>query len=126
MAGTDDGWTSEQVARLKEAVERASHVVFAVPIYCYDVNAAAKNVIELVGRTFTKKVVGFVCAAGGENSYMSVMGFANHLMLDFRSVICPRFVYVTDNSWNTFGHLNSDVEKRLSTLVSDLKEIQVG
>ena len=30
-------------------------MIFAVPIYCYDVNAAAKNVIELIGRAFTKK-----------------------------------------------------------------------
>ncbi|MGJ8672772.1 NADPH-dependent FMN reductase [Rubritalea sp.] len=122
MAGSAEGWSSENAAQLKAAVERASHVVFAVPIYCYDVNAAAKNVIELVGRSFTKKVVGFICSAGGDNSYMSVMGFANHLMLDFRSVICPRFVYVSPSSWQENGELDTKLIERIQILVGDLSE----
>lgn len=126
LAGSEEGWSSELAAQLKQAIERASHVVFAVPIYCYDVNAAAKNVIELVGRALTKKVVGFLCAAGGESSYMSVMGFANHLMLDFRSVICPRFVYASPSSWLESGELDQKLLERIQTLVSDLSEIQVG
>ena len=125
FSGTKEGWESADAAKLKEAVERASHVVFAVPIYCYDVNAAAKNVIELIGRSFTKKVVGFICSAGGDSSYMSVMGFANHLMLDFRSVIAPRFVYATGESWDSDGNLKEDVQQRVAGLVDDLSEIQV-
>lgn len=125
LAGSEESWEAEDAATLKEAVGRASHVVFAVPIYCYGVNAAAKNVIELVGKSFTKKVVGFICAAGGDSSYMSVMGMANHLMLDFRSVICPRFVYATGGSWNEDGKLVQELTERLDTLVSDLSEIQV-
>ena len=35
-------------------------------------------------------------AAGGDSSYMSIMALANSLMLDFRCVIVPRFVYATD------------------------------
>lgn len=125
FAGTNEGWISADAAKLKEAVERASHVVFAVPIYCYDVNAAAKNVIELIGRSFTKKVVSFICSAGGDSSYMSVMGFANHLMLDFRSVIAPRFVYANPESWNEDGSLKGELNERVKRLVSDLAEIQV-
>ncbi|MFT5883500.1 MAG: FMN reductase [Crocinitomicaceae bacterium] len=125
FAGTNEGWSSADAGKLKEAVGRASHVVFAVPIYCYDVNAAAKNVIELIGRSFTKKVVGFICSAGGDGSYMSVMGFANHLMLDFRSVIVPRFVYATGESWNADGSLKEDVQQRVASLVDDLSEIQI-
>jgi FMN reductase len=37
------------------------------------------------------KVVGFLCAAGGKSSYMSVMRLANSLMLDFRCLIIPHF-----------------------------------
>ena len=125
FAGTNEGWSSADTAKLKETVERASHVVFAVPIYCYDVNAAAKNVIELIGRSFTKKVVGFICSAGGDSSYMSVMGFANHLMLDFRSVIAPRFVYANPQSWDSDGNLKEEIQQRVAELVGDLSEIQV-
>ncbi len=51
--------------------------------------------IELAGSAWEDKIVGFLCAAGGMSSYMSVMAYANSLMLDFRCVIIPRFVYAT-------------------------------
>lgn len=125
FAGSPGGWEAPDVIRLEKAVSRASHVVFAVPIYCYDVNAAAKNVIELVGRSFTKKVVGFICSAGGQGSYMSVIGLANHLMLDFRSVIVPRFLYVSKQSWEAEGALDAEITDRMHLLFRDLQEVQV-
>ena len=125
LAGTPGCWEEQTIRKLKEAIDSASHIVFAVPIYCYDVNAAAKNIIELVGRSFTQKVVGFICAAGGSNSYMSVMGMANHLMLDFRSVIVPRFVYTDYTSWEETGDLKTDIKDRLECLLTDLKQIQI-
>ena len=126
MAGTPGCWDEGNLAHLKLAIESASHIVFAVPIYCYDVNAAAKNIIELVGRSFTQKIVGFICSAGGSNSYRSVMGMANHLMLDFRSIIVPRFVYTDYSSWEETGELKSDTHERLECLLRDLRQIQVS
>jgi FMN reductase len=128
FAGPAEGWSSPvpDVVALKEAVERSSHVVFAVPIYCYDVNAAAKNVIELIGRCFTKKIVSFICAAGGGGSYMSVMGMANHLMLDFRCVIVPRFLYVQSDAWTEDGTLKESIQERLEQLQADMSEISVA
>ena len=125
FSGSAESWSSSDASNLKASVERSSHVVFAVPIYCYDVNSAAKNVIELIGRAFTKKVVSFICSAGGTSSYMSVMGFANHLMLDFRSVIVPRFVYVEESGWNEGSVLKPEMEERMDLLLDDMKEIQV-
>jgi len=126
FSGTAEGWNSPPDAEvMQKSVEAASHIVFAVPIYCYDVNSAAKNVIELIGRSFTKKVIGFICSAGGSGSYMSVMGFANHLMLDFRSVIVPRFLYVESDDWNEEGALNPEIEERLWQLHLDMGEISV-
>lgn len=48
-------------------------VLLAVPIYNYDGNAAAKDLIELTGGTWEDKIAGFACAAGGASSYMSIM-----------------------------------------------------
>ena len=126
FAGSPDSWDQPVILSIKEAVERASHIVFATPIYCYDVNAVAKTIIELTGRSFTEKVVGFICSAGGQGSYMSVMGMANHLMLDFRTVIVPRFVYSTYDDWDEAGNLNAELQERLSWLVEDLASIQVS
>ena len=69
--------------------------MIATPIYNYNVSSSAKNLVELTGKAWTDKVVGFLCAAGGRGSYMGCMGLANSLMLDFRSLILPRFVYAT-------------------------------
>lgn len=125
MTGSTASWESVDAAALAGKIEKSSHVIFAVPIYCYDVNAAAKNVIELIGRSFTKKVVSFACSAGGANSYMSVMGMANHLMLDFRSIIVPRFLYVDPTGWNE-DKLTEDMTERLKQLIEDMAEIQVN
>ena len=123
-SGSAASWGSTDAAALATKVEKSSHIVFAVPIYCYDVNAAAKNVIELIGRSFTKKVVSFACSAGGANSYMSIMGMANHLMLDFRSIIVPRFLYVDPTGWNE-NKLTEDMTARLKQLVEDMAEINI-
>lgn len=85
----------ENVAPLATAILDANPILLAVPVYNFDANAAAKNLIELTGRAWTNKVVAFICTAGGQGSYMSVMSLANSLMLDFRCLIVPRFVYAT-------------------------------
>ena len=90
----------ETVTGLHDRIEASSGIVMCVPIYNFDVNAAAKNLIELTGSSWSGKVVGFACAAGGKSSYMSVMGIANSLMLDFRAHILPRFVYATGESFS--------------------------
>src|SRR6185369_628014 len=87
FAGSAESWSHADVGSLKSRLEPATGILMALPIYTYHVNAAAKNVVELCGRAFEGKVIGFACAAGGGHSYMSVMSFANSLMLDFRSFI---------------------------------------
>jgi NAD(P)H-dependent FMN reductase len=81
------------VATLSGLIGAARVIIVATPIYNYDANAAMKNLVELTGGEWENKTVGFVCAAGGPSSYMSIMGLANSLMLDFRCLIIPRFVY---------------------------------
>jgi FMN reductase len=90
--------------------------LIATPVYNYNINAALKNLIELTGSAWTDKVVGFICSAGGKNSYMSVMSLANSLMLDFRSIIIPRFVYSDDDN----EQLDSSIKKRLDQLFFEL------
>lgn len=80
---------------LATAIRDTSAVLLAMPIYNWDVNAAAKNLLEVTSRAWDRKVVGFLCVAGGQSSYMSVMGLANSLMLDFRCIIMPRYIYAT-------------------------------
>src|SRR5438067_1639516 len=86
--------------KLSAAIKAADGILVAAPVYNYDVAAAAKNMIELTGSAWENKIVGFLCAAGGTASYMSVMAYANSLMLDFRCVIIPRFVFATADAFD--------------------------
>ncbi|MFW5652743.1 MAG: NADPH-dependent FMN reductase [Planctomycetota bacterium] len=83
-----------EAARLRDDLTDVDGMIIATPIYNYSGNAVLKNAIELTGRNvWSERIVGFLCAAGGGSSYMSIMGLANSLMLDFRTVDVPRFVY---------------------------------
>ena len=83
-------------------------------------NAAAKNFVELTGKSWVgergEKVVGFLCAAGGKGSYMSVMSLANSLMLDFRCLIVPRFVYATSGDFAGDAIETDIVQERVAEL----------
>ena len=110
---------AEDVIAMKQRVEDSDLLLLAAPVYNYDVNSAAKNLVELTGRSWQEKVVGFMLAAGGRSSYMSVMGLANSLMLDFRCVIVPRFVYATKNDFEDDRIVDEDVRERLQHLVAE-------
>jgi FMN reductase len=103
LCGTQESFTHPNTARALELVAAADAILLCTPIYNYDANAVAKNFIELTGKGWENKVVGFLCAAGGEKSFMSVMPLANSLMLDFRCVIVPRFVYATGSAFAADG-----------------------
>lgn len=123
--GTTDTMGHPKVEELRIEFRKATHIVLSVPIYNYYVNAAVKNMIELVfawgpwagGKRADAegKIVGFICSAGGKSSYMSAIGFANALMLDCRLWICPRFVYATKEDMGT-----PDLNERIDRLADDM------
>jgi NAD(P)H-dependent FMN reductase len=104
------------VAVVGKLIEEADSILIATPIYNYDANAAVKNLIELTGSGWADKAVGFLCAAGGMGSYMSIMSLANCLMLDFRTVIVPRFVYATGESFSGGRIADAEVSSRVAEL----------
>ncbi len=106
--------------RVTEAVQSAKGILIASPIYNYDLSASAKNMIEITGKAWTDKVVGFLCAAGGQGSFMAPMQMANSLMLDFRSLILPRFVYVTSDAFAGDQISDPNCEERVKELVNQL------
>jgi FMN reductase len=108
-------YSHANVALVKQKIQAAQCIIVATPIYNFDVNAALKNLIELTGQSWKDKIVGFLCAAGGKSSYMSVMSVANSLMLDFRSIIIPRFVYV-DQALGNQGEIDEPIRLRIEEL----------
>ena len=98
----------------------ADGVIVAAPVYNYDVSASAKNMIELTGSAWEDKIVALLCAAGGMSSYMSVMAYANSLMLDFRCVVVPRFVFATGDAFDEKGVRDSEIAERIAQVAAEI------
>ena len=117
MCDGGECYSNPIVVKLQKQIKNADCVLVGIPVYNFACSASFKNLIELTGKAWDEKIVGFVCAAGGHSSYMSVMGVANSLMLDFRCVIIPRFVYSEGSSFSSDGKLkDTRIKERLAEL----------
>lgn len=119
----ESAYSDPNVSKLSAKIGEARVVLVTTPVYNYDANAAVKNLIELTGSAWEDKIVGFACAAGGQASYMSIMGFANSLMLDFRCVIIPRFVYATSDDFEGDKISNAEVKRRVKQLADSARKL---
>jgi FMN reductase len=120
LCDADKCYLNPAAQKLQKTIDAADGMIIAAPVYNYDVSAAAKNMIELTGSAWEDKIVGFLCAAGAMGSYMSVMAYANSLMLDFRTIIIPRFVYATGDSFEGDKLVDKKVEKRVQEVADEL------
>ncbi len=120
MCDGDDCYDLPEVLDFREKVKNAEGIIMAIPVYNFNASSGAKNVVELGGRMLYDKIFGFLCAAGGRNSYMSVMSLANSLMLDFRCYIIPKFVFATKNDFEEGKIVNSEIKSRIQELGSEL------
>jgi FMN reductase len=122
----DAAYAHPAVDPLTALIQQARVIIIAAPIYNYDANAAIKNLVELTGSAWEDKIVGFFCAAGGTASYMSIMSLANSLMLDFRCLIIPRFVYATGDDFE-YGQVASEsLRQRIKQLADTSLRIRNG
>lgn len=109
-------YADPDVQHCETRIKSAEAILLSTPIYNYDVNSAAKNLIELTGRSWHKKVVGLIASAGGQGSYMSLLGLGNSLMLDFRCVIVPRFVFATEKAVVDSQIVDEEIVRRIRQL----------
>ena len=119
----NEAYGDPNVVEVAAAIKSATGLLIATPVYNYNVSSSAKNLVELTGKAWTDKVAGFLCAAGGFGSYMSCMGLANSLMLDFHTVVLPRFVYATGDAFQGDQISDTDVEQRIQSLADQLMAI---
>jgi NAD(P)H-dependent FMN reductase len=115
-------YQNEKTIALTGALANAEAIVLIAPVYNYDLNAAAKNLIELTGSSWKGKAIGLVCTAGAEKSYLSPLAFMNSLGTDYRCLVSPRYVYVTRADFNPDNTLPSDgdIRRRLAFLAKEL------
>ena len=123
LCDADTCYARPAAQELNRAIKKADGIVVGTPIYNYDVSAAAKNMVELTGSAWEDKVVAFLCAAGGMSSYMSVMAFANSLMLDFRCLVIPRFVYATGDAFEGDALTDARIAERIQQVAAELVRV---
>lgn len=119
-----DGGPCYQDPRVHVVTRRiadAPVILLVSPIYNYDFNSGAKNLLELTGKSWEDKVVGFVAVAGGQASYMAPLAFAGSLLLDQRCLVVPRYVYLTGQDFpNNALPDTGPVAERLAALAREL------
>ncbi len=111
------------VQALTETIRAAQGILLATPIYNYAACASAKNLLELTGPAWPDKAVGFLCSAGGTRAYMGVMGLANSMMLDFHTLILPRFVQAEAWAFDGDALCDPKVEERVTDLAAALVRV---
>ena len=117
-------YQDKHVIELQQKVAQAKALIFCSPVYNYDLNAIAKNIMELAGQQFTDKVAAVAVTAGGEKSYMAPLGFINSLMIDYRCVVVPRFLYVTGSQFNDQNEISDEsIIQRIDQLVLATKTL---
>lgn len=108
-------------AKLHHLVSMAHGLVFASPVYNWSCCAELKRFIEVIGTTppdgsvrgaFFDKVLAFVNAAGAPQSYMAFTSLAASMMLDFKCIVSPYNLYVTNRDWAD-GQLGEKASARL-------------
>ena len=123
MCDGDECYDLPEVIDFRNRIDKANGIIMAIPIYNFNVSSGAKNIVELGGKKLYDKNFGFLCAAGGKNSYMSVMGLANSLMIDYRCYIIPKFVYALKKDFDEISVTNTDIKERIKELGNDMIRI---
>ena len=123
MCDGDECYDLPEVVDFRNRIDKASGIIMAIPIYNFNVSSGAKNIVELGGKKLYDKNFGFLCAAGGKNSYMSVMGLANSLMIDYRCYIIPKFVYALKKDFDETKVTDTDIKERIKELGKEMIRI---
>ncbi len=119
----DSAFDDPVAVEIKQAVKSSSAAILAFPVYNFAAGSTIKLMMELTGDAWTGKTVGLMCAAGGKGSYMAPMSVASSLMLDFRCVIVPRFVYATGGDFEGDGAPSEEIVARVDELAAELLRI---
>ncbi|THF68817.1 NAD(P)H-dependent oxidoreductase [Deinococcus sp. Arct2-2] len=120
------------------AIAGADGVLLGVPVYNWGIGAGVKSLVELTGSTdetralhgaWFDKPVTFLVSGGLAHGYLSHGAFAFGMMVDFKCVVNPHFVYATGAEWAADGVPGEWLATRLARTVDravDLSARLVG
>lgn len=104
----DAVYRTPEYAELHARISRADGLILCTPVYNWSVSSELKRLVEITGSTppdgslrgaWFDKVLTFAGAAGLPHAYMAFGSLASSLMLDFKCVVNPYQLYVTERDW---------------------------
>ena len=116
---------------LHRMVLDAEAVVLAGPIYNWGCSAELKRFVEFVGTippdgsrrgAFFDKILTFISSAGLPHSYMGFAPTMASMILDFKCIINPYYIYVHNQHWNA-DRINDDTSRRIERSADVLVEL---
>lgn len=112
----------KDVREVSRRIGEAQGIVLIVPIYHGDVSVSTRNLVQLCGTSWHRKVIGLVSVAGEAVSHSAVVDFASLLMLEYRSFIVPDFVFV-DSKTLLGGSLDDKTSQKIDKMVGYLVRV---
>jgi FMN reductase len=116
----DKVYSNPQVQALTTKLKQADAVMLTVPIYNFNVSAAAKNLIEVTGYALKGKLVAVLSAAGGGRGLMGVMPLVNSMQIDFGAWIVPTFISARESSFTNGSITDQNLREQLDSLVQSM------
>jgi NAD(P)H-dependent FMN reductase len=118
-----DGSSSYSHPKVKELYDLfypLDGFIYSFPVYNYTGNAFMKNLVELIGKVFTNKVLGLCAMAGSDVSFLSPFFLTHSFVADFQTIIVPKYVLASyaDIKEGTFS---KELFDRVEALVETVK-----
>lgn len=126
VQGAGGCYDHPNAARYHAAVAGADGVFLGVPVYNWGLGSGAKALVELTGSSdearglhgaWFDRPITFLVSGGLDHGYLSHGAFAFGLMVDFRCVVNPHFVYATSAHWDAPGVPGEWLRGRLARTV---------
>ena len=84
--------------KLRHRVGSASGILLVMPVHYGDVAVSARNLLQLAGNAWHRKVVGLATVAGDRLHHAATFSLANWLMTEQHAFIVPDFVFAERDS----------------------------
>mgnify|MGYP001028062873 CR=1 FL=1 len=110
--------------KLAQKVMNADNVIFGMGVHNYSVNDSLKIMLDsFSNEACEEKFFGIVCAAGGQNSYLSTMHLTQICMNEWRMIQLPRIVYATGKDFEGDKLVSENVIERVDLFCEDFVKI---
>lgn len=114
---------SEGMKKLVKKMSAVDNVIFGMGVHNYSVNDGLKIILDSFPKEACEgKFFGVVCAAGGNNSYLSTMHLTQMCMNEWRMIQLPRIVYATGRDF-VEDNVNVNILERIDGFCEEFFKI---